>query len=467
MTAEQHPTVLTRFGYSNESYGKLTNNIIVNGRTDRGVVDDQFRYPWSGFEIIRLNNPSVFTDLVFDSDSYPGTQEVTGWTLVLDGKELPFAGATNDALTPHLWSFSYEPGWTAGDQVVVSIRNEEVQNRYGLVALKARRSTTTDGNKVVYGKTHYTYARQPGDAYQYARGDGKFGPADGWELRRLNVTTDKTGDTDPVWITATFRTSGSGAAGRAWQGYWEGQFDDFHTLFLRWIYNEGGIGKGEATYTLPLRVANGIGLSQSGRDVTFTWVRTYKELKDKHLDLANHSDMSAHMLAPPQPATARLTVVDGGDNLQRQYVPTTVTSVDFTSNPGSDRVYSVGDTIQVTVAFSEDVTVVYDGSKKHAAEVDLEMGGRTRTAHYARTEGNRVILEYTVVPGDEETFALLLPPNSLRLDVKVTETQTGTKSWVRDSWIRDSEGRDAVLDHNALGSTAHRVDAVSPEFASA
>ena len=174
------------------------------------------------------------------------------------------------------------------------------------------------------------------------------------------------------------------------------------------------------------------------------------------------------MLAPPQPATARAGGEGGdGDTLQRQYVPTTVTSVDFTSNPGTDRVYGLGDTIQVTVAFSEDVTVSYNSSKKHAAEVDLELGGQTRTAHYARTDGNKVILEYTVVPGDEETFALLLPPSSLRLDVKVTETQTGTKSWVRDSWIRDSEGRDAVLDHNGLGSTAHRVDAVSPEFASA
>ena len=174
------------------------------------------------------------------------------------------------------------------------------------------------------------------------------------------------------------------------------------------------------------------------------------------------------MLAPPQPATARAGGEGGdGDTRQRQYVPTTVTSVDFTSNPGTDRVYSLGDTIQVTVAFSDDVTVSYNSSKKHAAEVDLELGGQTRTAHYARTDGNKVILEYTVVPGDEETFALLLPPSSLRLDVKVTETQTGTKSWVRDSWIRDSEGRDAVLDHIGLGSTAHRVDAVSPEFASA
>ena len=173
-------------------------------------------------------------------------------------------------------------------------------------------------------------------------------------------------------------------------------------------------------------------------------------------------------LAPPQPATARAGGEGGdGDSAQRQYVPTTVTGVDFTSNPGSDQVYGLGDTIQVTVAFSDDVTVSYNSSKRYAAEVDLELGGQTRTAHYARTDGNKVILEYTVVPGDEETFALLLPPSSLRLAVRVSETQTGTKNWIRDSWIRDSDGRDVHLDHIGLLSPLHRVDAVAPEFASA
>ena len=165
------------------------------------------------------------------------------------------------------------------------------------------------------------------------------------------------------------------------------------------------------------------------------------------------------MLAPPQPATARAGGEGGeGDSAHSQYVPTTVTSVDFTSNPGSDQVYGVGDTIQVTVAFSEDVTVGYDGSKKHAAEVDLEMGGETRTAHYTRTDGNKVIFEYTVVPGDEETVGLLLRPNRLRL-YRDKPSEDGS--------IRDSEGRDAVLDHHGLASQAHRVDAVSPQFASA
>ena len=141
---------------------------------------------------------------------------------------------------------------------MVSIRTDELQNRIGQVNFKSRRSTSTDGNNnIVYGKTHFIYDRSNG---------GKFGPGFRWELRRLQVTTDKTGDTDPVWITATFRAPD---AGTGYQGWWEGQFDDFHTLFLRWVYHEGGIGKGEATYTLPLRTAaaeGNIWRSSSGRE---------------------------------------------------------------------------------------------------------------------------------------------------------------------------------------------------------
>ena len=132
--------------------------------------------------------------------------------------------------------------------------------------------------------------------------------------------------------------------------------------------------------------------------------------------------------------------------------------MDFTSSPGSDGVYGPWSTIQVTVTFSEDVTVGYVGSKRDAAELDLEMDGQTRTAHYASTEGNKVKFEYTVLAGDEETFALRLRPNSLRLS-RDKPSEHGS--------IRNSSGRDAVLDHNGLASTAHRVDAVSPEFASA
>ena len=384
--------------------------------------------------------------------------------------ELPFAAATNDATTPQVWTFSHAPGWAAGDQARVSIRTGDVQNRMGRVLFQSKLG--------YYGKNHYAYNIGNRSNAGQILGDGKFG-GENWELMNLNVSTDNTGDTDPVWISATFRAHGHRAAERAWQGYWEGEFDGFHTLFLRWIHNEGGIGKGEATYTLPLKAANGFRYRAKydgrpdnyyvvgGHEVTFTWVITYKEFQDKHLDLANHSSMSAHMLTPPQPATARAGGVDGGggDNLARIYtppIPPAVASVELTSDPGSDQVYGPGSTIQVTVTFSEDVTVEYRGSKRHAVEVDLHFDTGTRTAYYTRTEGNRVILEYTVIPGDESD-ALLIKPNSLRLDIWGSET----KNWKRYSWIQDSDGLDALLNHGGIVSTLHQVDAVAPEFASA
>ena len=143
----------------------------------------------------------------------------------------------------------------------------------------------------------------------------------------------------------------------------------------------------------------------------------------------------------------------------RYYDPApTVTSVGFTSDPGSDRVYGPGDTIQVTVTFDQDVTVGYVNSKRDAAKLDLEMDGQTRTAHYARTDGNKVIFEYTVRPGDEAPSYLLLRHNSLRL-YRDTPSEDGS--------IRNSSGGDAVLDHYGIADTGHRVDTVGPEFANA
>ena len=468
MTAGDLP-LSTQFGYfrhSSGDAGELTNNLIVDGRDETVTIgtDDQPRFPWTGYEIDGITGGSSTVTVRFDTSNYPPPTDVAGWTLTLGGGvELPFADATYNELTPSVWGFTHAAGWADGDQVLVSIRNDEVQNRIGEVKFKARRHTLKSPGNIVYGKTHFSYDLEP----------DKFGPADGWELRRLNVTTDKTGDTDPVWISATFRAHGSGAARRAYQGYWEGEFEDFHTLFLSWAYSVEGAFKGVTTYTLPLRAAaaeGGIGYRakydgrpdnfyvSGGHDVTFTWVRTYKEFQDKHLDLANHGGFSAHMLAPPQPATARLTVVDDGPTQSNVYDPVTVKNVRVTSNPGSDQVYGPGSTIEVTVTFSDDVTVGYERSKKYAAEIDLELGDQTRTAHYDRTEGKKVIFKYTVVPGDNAPVALRIPVNSLRL-YRDKPSEHGS--------IRDSEGRDAHLGHSEFVSQAHRVDAVSPQLAGA
>ena len=465
MTAGDFPRS-TAFGYSRISSldvaGELTNDLMVVERDETVTIGtvDQPRFPWTGYKIIGFSHDATHTYLRFDSSSYPSTDEVAAWTLTFGGGlELPFANAEfTHANLPYSWKFTGVPStaWAAGDQVLVSIRTREVQNRFGQVELKAGRSTTvgSDGN-IVYGKVHSTYPR----------GDNTFGPSGSWRLERLRVTIDqtdegvpRTGDTDPVWITATFRAPN---AGTGYQGWWEGQFEDFHTLFLRWIYHEGG--KGATTYTLPLTTAateGSIQRSRSGRNISFTWVRTYKEFQRRHLDLANHSDLIADMLAPPPPATARsTTTIQNNDNQHRLYTPgPTVTTAEFTSNPGADQVYGPQSIIQATLMFDQDVTVQYAESKRYSASVQLEMNGETKTAYYERTEGNKVIFEYTVQPGDEEPVALKLPLNSLKLF-----SERGRQ----DGSIRNSEGTDAVLDHNGILSTKHRVDAVLPKFSSA
>ena len=478
LTAGTLTSVTGAIGFEAGTVGGLTNDLMVIGRDESITIGtaDQPRYPWTGYRIDAVYDSGTTMIVEFDSNVYPSADEASGWTLDLGGGvTLPFADAEDNPSIPQAWLFRHDPGWSAGDQAKVSIRTGDVQNRFGRVYFQSKLG--------YYGKNHYAYNIGNRLTSNRPAGDGKFGRGFIWELRHLSVQTDGTADTDEVGIVATFRALSDRAAERAWQGYWEGEFDDFHTLFLRWIHHEGGVGKGEATYTLPLKAANGFSYRAKydgrpdnfyvvgGHEVTFTWVITYKEFQDKHLDLANHSSMSAHMLTTPQPATARAGGVDdgGGDNLARVYtppIPPAVASVELTSDPGSDQVYGPGSTIQVTVAFSEDVTVEYRGSKRHAAEVDLHFDTGTRTAYYARTEGNRVILEYTVVPGDESD-ALHIKPNSLRLAERVTDTQIESKNYIRDSWIRDSDGQDALLDHSGILSTLHRVDAVAPEFASA
>ena len=230
MTAGDFPRS-TAFGYSRISSldvaGELTNDLMVVERDETVTIGtvDQPRFPWTGYKIIGFSHDATHTYLRFDSSSYPSTDEVAAWTLTFGGGlELPFANAEfTHANLPYSWKFTGVPStaWAAGDQVLVSIRTREVQNRFGQVELKAGRSTTvgSDGN-IVYGKVHSTYPR----------GDNTFGPSGSWRLERLRVTIDqtdegvpRTGDTDPVWITATFRAPN---AGTGYQGWWEGQFEE-------------------------------------------------------------------------------------------------------------------------------------------------------------------------------------------------------------------------------------------------
>ena len=125
-----------------------------------------------------------------------------------------------------------------------------------------------------------------------------------------------------------------------------------------------------------------------------------------------------------------------------------VSSLDITSNPGSDETYAMEDEIEVMVTFSETVKVT--GTPR----LTLRVGNRNRTAGYeSGTDTEALVFAYEVADGDEDTNGVSVRANQLRLN-------GGT--------IKDEAENAAELDHEALATQAgHKVDGVRPAFVSA
>ena len=141
----------------------------------------------------------------------------------------------------------------------------------------------------------------------------------------------------------------------------------------------------------------------------------------------------------------------------------TVSSIAITSDPDDDidedvpywtdggmyhfrpsGIYGIGDDIEVTVTFDEDVTV--SGSPK----LDLKIGRLTKTADYSKVEGAAVVFSYTVAEGDSDTDGVAIDANKLKLN---------------GGSIRDGAGNDADLTHDALAAQAtHEVDGIRPRM---
>ncbi len=129
-------------------------------------------------------------------------------------------------------------------------------------------------------------------------------------------------------------------------------------------------------------------------------------------------------------------------------VPPTVSKLEISSNPGSDRTYAAGDEIEVRVTFSE--TVEVEGTP----QLRLRVGTRTRTAGYLRgTDTAALVFGYEVADGEEDSDGVSVDANRLTLN-------GGT--------IQDEADNPAELDHEALALQAgHQVDGVRPAFVSA
>ena len=116
----------------------------------------------------------------------------------------------------------------------------------------------------------------------------------------------------------------------------------------------------------------------------------------------------------------------------------TISSVAITSDPGDDDTYGLGDAIQVTVTFSEDVTVT------GTPQLELDLGGTAKTADYSSTNGTAVVFSYTVAQDDTDNDGIAISADKLTLN---------------DGTIQDEAENDATLTHTAVAAdSGHRVD---------
>ena len=109
----------------------------------------------------------------------------------------------------------------------------------------------------------------------------------------------------------------------------------------------------------------------------------------------------------------------------------TVSFVEITSDPGDDDTYGLGDGVEATVTFSEDVTVT------GLIELELDIGGVARTAEYSSGEGADAVFSYTIVSGDNDSDGIAIGANKLSIN---------------DGTIRDGSDNDAVLAHAAVAA---------------
>ena len=123
----------------------------------------------------------------------------------------------------------------------------------------------------------------------------------------------------------------------------------------------------------------------------------------------------------------------------------TVSKLEITSNPGTDRTYAAEDDIQVTVTFSETVEVtgtpqLQDRAGREGAERWTIKEVRGRRRWYSNTRW---------LTGDSDTDGVGVEADSL---------SGGT--------IRDEARNNADLDHDGLAADAgHKVDGVKPDLA--
>ena len=133
---------------------------------------------------------------------------------------------------------------------------------------------------------------------------------------------------------------------------------------------------------------------------------------------------------------------------QVEIVPPTVDGTPSVSGAGTDAQWSVGETVGVTVTFSEAVDV---GTSGGTPSIGIGLGGTAaRSATYASGTGTtELVFEYTLVSGDGSHGYMAVTPDSLALN-------GGT--------IRSAgSGVDALLAHNGALTSGNTERSTGPE----
>ena len=138
-----------------------------------------------------------------------------------------------------------------------------------------------------------------------------------------------------------------------------------------------------------------------------------------------------------------------------------VTGVAVTSDPGDDAIYRLGETIDVTVTYSEAVNVDTTGGTprlKINLDPDLLWGHmveeNNRWADYVSSSGAELTFGYTVVEGERSLRGVKVRGNSLELNGGTIRSATATPT--------DASLRHEWLDHD----WNHRVDGETPALLS-
>ena len=124
-----------------------------------------------------------------------------------------------------------------------------------------------------------------------------------------------------------------------------------------------------------------------------------------------------------------------------------ILSVELTSDPGSDTIYTLDDEIEASVRFNKIVTVT------GAPQLRLRVGTLTHEATYRDSAGEVVRFVYTVADNDSDDNGVSIDADSLLLN---------------GGMIRDGDNQDADRTHRAVAANRHhRVDASRPVLQSA